>query len=239
MLGLSLFLTACGREPEPTTAPTVPGTESTGVTDPSTEPTAPSTEPSEVIGADCHTPNWTPEQYDFYLNHVSDAPAGFVHYEHIRWMGEVQWIHIPRSFEHMENMENSWFYSYYMQDEAGFNLELRVGRAYPGYTSTVPETNAINPEDMRFLTEEIEGRVRYIYGDMSYSYEDGRLMYIKVEWENGKSCVLSSGILTTDELCDYPTEPTGTFLGDLLSLETADEAVERFLAAINAPIPET
>lgn len=235
---LVIVLAACGQKAEPTVTST----------EPSTEASVPTTEPTQetVQIPDCDTPNWWAENYDDYLSYVSDAPEGFVHYEQIRWMGGLQWIRIPYSFQSITSAQ-TWFYAYYMKDGADFNIELRIGKIGISHsdaeTAVYPTTTAVDPTDMRQMTQTYEGECLYYHGDIVYKYRNGRLEAIRfmtTGWSDGSQWGYAvSGGLGGAVIGDYPADCTGTFVSDLLSLEAADEAVEEFLTAINSPVPTT
>ncbi|MBQ9761746.1 MAG: hypothetical protein IJV82_01565 [Oscillospiraceae bacterium] len=231
---LSLFLSACGREPEPTVAATEP---SAAATVPSTESSG-TTEPGETDPSDnCATPGFDAAEYDAYLQQFTadKVPENFVHYEHIRWIGELEYFGCPFYVESEAYDESFKLYLYYLHDEYDCRLLLTISKE--GFRDRIngQPTSAVNLADLRCLTEESEGRTYYTHGDLNYLYNDGKIS--SVLWRsNGLTFELyeeESGIV------GYPAEYTDSFMGELLCAETANEALEKFLTAINAPIPET
>lgn len=173
-------------------------------------------------------------EYNEYLHHISTCdkiPENFVCYEQLQQIGAFSRFLAPAH----GHPANDVFYMYFFVDEWGQPISLSVETAQKRDLSD-PEkaTTAVDPRDMRYLTEEKSGRSVYSAGDINYCYIDGELYYI--EWyANDLSfrvqCEYEADVAA--RICNYPAECSGTFMSKMLSLDTASQAVADFIDAIN------
>ena len=124
------------------------------------------------------------------------------------------------------------YYIYYFIDENGMEFSVRI-QPLPLELDTYHIVTPNNMGDLRTVKQNSQ-RTTYVYNNISYYYYESGKLY-KITWSfEGKLVTL--GIGTDKRLADYPLDGETTFVSQLLSLQTADAAVEAFNQKVEAEI---
>lgn len=235
ILLLCLLPGACSiSEPRGTeTAPPASDQSTPEATDP--VETTPTEQAPGTTNGSCSL-NWllfTKEDFDEYQEHfrtAQDVPESFVYYEQLRELGEFVEMNVF-SYGNTEAGHEYEQYQYYLQDKQGCQFRLDIFDRECNRADDYGLLGFVDRENMRRATG-WNGDGVYIHDVIRYYYSSGRLKMI--EWEIGGLCFHLVG--GNDELNEYPAEYTDTFIGKLLSLDTAGTAIGEFKEMINTPV---
>ena len=202
----------------------------------STEASEPVTEPNESPSSSSGgywMADFSTNNYDEYLDYIAqkknnqELPDDFISYDMIKEIGNLK------------NFSTTFFpseYKYIVIDKNGMEINVRV-QSLSSEISTETIVFSIENNSLRNVAPtNNDSRSVFNLNNVSYKYYSSGRLYKIVFVFGGKQ--MSLGIATNDgkRLADYPLDGETTFVSQLLSLQTADAAVEAFNQKVEAEI---
>ena len=168
------------------------------------------------------------ETYEEYLEFIGNAknlPDDFVTYDMLKEIGDFKYF--------ICSSPNFNSYMYTFIDENNVEIFARVS-PLPNEIKTHPIVVPNNINNLRNVLP-IGVSSRYSHNNITYGYYfNGELSSIRWAMETKLVTLSCSGQSNT--LADYPLDGETTFVSQLLSLQTADAAVEAFNQKVEAEI---
>lgn len=163
------------------------------------------------------------EEYLKFIDSVKNLPDDFITYDMLKDIGEFRSFVCGTTFIG---------YGYNFTDENNVRILAKI-YPLPNEVETYPMVTPDNSSNMRSVTP-IGTWSTYSYNNITYHYYfNGTLAGI--EWIIGEKIVYLS-MLEPNTFAAYPLDGETTFVSQLLSLQTAEAAVEVFNQKVEAEI---